>query len=95
MVPNQEKPHTTPYRSLIYISTYHWDFLAEILVTAAAASAAEMWRGRGADAAAEAAEQRAPAGGHSQHVCRVREADRDGAERGNERQVGGKIIITL
>ncbi len=21
---NQEKPHTTPYHSLIYISTYHW-----------------------------------------------------------------------
>jgi hypothetical protein len=23
VAPNQEKPHTTPYHSLIYISTYH------------------------------------------------------------------------
>ncbi len=24
MAHNQEKPHSTPYHSLIYISTYHW-----------------------------------------------------------------------
>jgi hypothetical protein len=24
VAPNQEKPHTSPYHSLIYISTYHW-----------------------------------------------------------------------
>ncbi len=24
MAPNQEKPHTTPYHSLIYLSTYDW-----------------------------------------------------------------------